>query len=209
VIRVLLVDDHPIVRAGVRGMLAGQPDLEVVGEAGDGDEALELAARLVPDVVLMDLAMPRLDGASATARLRERLAAARVVVLTTYEDDEDLQKALAAGAVGYLLKDCTRELLLQAVRHASRGESVLTPSIAARLVERQRLGPPHPLLSEREIEVLAAVARGLANKAIAPALGIGEATVKTHLLHAFAKLRVQDRTSAVIRAIELGLLPAP
>jgi DNA-binding NarL/FixJ family response regulator len=209
VIRVLLVDDHAIVRAGVRGMLAGEADITVVGEAADGAAAITAVASLQPGVVLMDLSMPGGDGTTATAQIRDRFPATSVVVLTTYDDDADLLGALQAGALGYLLKDCTRALLLQAVRAAARGEAVLTPSIAARLVHRARVptAPREEALSLREVEVLATAARGHSNKEIARLLGIGEATVKTHLLHAFGKLGVQDRTAAVVRALERGLLP--
>jgi DNA-binding NarL/FixJ family response regulator len=210
VISVLLADDHPVVRAGVRGMLTGEPDIQVVGEADDGESACELATSLRPQVVLMDLSMPRLDGAAATARIRATLPGTQVVVLSTYDDEADLQRAITAGAIGYLLKDASRAFLLQAVRAAARGESVLTPAIAARLLAAARRPPePDHELSPREREVLAVAARGLSNKEIALELAIGEATVKTHLLHAFAKLQVQDRTAAVLRAMELGLLPRP
>lgn len=204
-ITVLLVDDHPVVRAGVRSLLDGEPDLRVVAEAGSGDEAVTLARRLRPDVVLMDLRMPGGDGVSATARIRREVPEARVVVLTTYETDADILPAVEAGAAGYLLKDVSRADLLRAVRAAARGGTVLAPSVAGRVVRRMR-GPSPVSLSAREREVLRLVARGLSNPEIAAALHISEATVKTHLLRAFAKLEVSDRTAAVTRALAAGLL---
>lgn len=204
-IRVVLVDDHPLVRTGVRGMLAGEPDIVVVDEAADGTAALLAVRRHAPDVVLMDLSMPNGDGVQATARIRTEQPRTQVVVLTTYDDDADLNGAMQAGAIGYLLKDCTRAFLLQAIRAAARAESVLTPAIGARLLTRLRTPPP--ALSPRELAVLAAAAEGRSNKQIAAELGIAETTVKTHLLHVFDKLGVQDRTAAVVRAIDLRLLP--
>ena len=206
-VRVLVVDDHPVVRAGILGLLAGEPDLDVVGEAGDGEQACEAAARLRPDVVLMDLRMPVLDGAAATARILREVPRARVVVLTTYETDADILRAVEAGATGYLLKDTPRDDLVAAVRAVAAGETVLGPSVARRLVQRVRSAGER--LTPRELEVLRAVARGLSNAQIGAELFIGEATVKTHLLRIFAKLGVDDRTRAVTVALELGLLPAP
>ena len=204
-VRVLLADDHPVVRAGLAALLSGEPDLDVVGEAADGAEAVRLAADLRPDLVLMDLRMPVLDGAQATARITRSLGVP-VLVLTTYDTDADILRAVEAGASGYLLKDALRADLLSAVRRAARGETVLAPPVAARLV-RQVRAPAPPLLTARELEVLRGVARGLTNAAIARELGIGEATVKTHLLHVFAKLHVDDRTRAVTKALERGVLP--
>ena len=204
-VRVLVVDDHPVVRDGLRGMLAEHPDLEVVGEAADGVAALAHVARDRPDVVLMDLRMPGLDGVSATERLRRDHPQVHVVVLTTYDEDRDIVRAVEAGATGYLLKDTPRDELARAVRAAARGEPVLTPRVAARLLGRLR-EPPAPSLTEREVEVLRHVARGLTNRAVGRALHLSEATVKTHLLHAFAKLGVDDRTAAVTVALERGLL---
>jgi DNA-binding NarL/FixJ family response regulator len=208
VIRVLVVDDHPVVRSGLVGMLDLEDDLEVVGEAADGHEALLRVAALAPDVVLMDLRMPRLDGAGATARIVADYPSTRVLVLTTYDTDTDIVRAVEAGATGYLLKDTPRTQLVDAVRAAARGETVLAPPVAARLVSRLR-APAVEALTPREVEVLAAVARGLSNAEIGRALFIGEATVKTHLLRAFAKLGVDDRTRAVTVAMERGILPAP
>lgn len=204
-IRLLVVDDHPVVRAGIVGLLGGEPDLEVVGEAADGDAAVELVVALRPDVVLMDLRMPGTDGATATERALAAVPGTRVVVLTTYETDADILRAVEAGATGYLLKDTTREALVDGVRAAARGETVLAPSVASRLVSQVRL--PAERLTPRELEVLAGVARGLSNAQVGAALFITEATVKTHLLRVFAKLGVDDRTRAVTLALERGLLP--
>jgi DNA-binding NarL/FixJ family response regulator len=199
------VDDHPVVRDGLRGMLAVPPDLELVGEAADGAEALALAARVRPDVVLMDLRMPGVDGVTAIGRLAVERPEARVLVLTTYDTDADVVRAIEAGATGYLLKDAPREELFRAVRAAARGETVLAPAVATRLVGQLRT-PAGPTLSRREVEVLELVARGATNRQVAAELFISEATVKTHLLHAFGKLGVGDRTAAVTVALERGLL---
>ena len=206
-IRVLLADDHPVVREGLRGMLAGEPDIEVVGEAGSGPEAVALAARLRPDVVLMDLRMPGGDGVEAT----RQLPGIAVVVLTTYDSDADILRAVEAGAAGYLLKDTPRAVLADSLRAAARGETVLAPAVAGRLLGRMRADRAEPAdrLTTRETEVLALVARGLTNAAIARRLSLSEATVKTHLLRACGKLGVSGRTAAVTRAIETGALPAP
>lgn len=206
--RVLVVDDHPVVRGGLVGWLAAQEDLEVVGEAGDGQEALALVAATQPDVVLMDLRMPRMDGVTATERLAVSHPAVRVLVLTTYDTDADIVRAVAAGATGYLLKDAPLPQLADAVRAAARGETVLAPPVAARLVSRMR-APAAEEPTARELEVLGGVARGLTNAEIGRELFIGEATVKTHLLRVFAKLGVDDRTRAVMVAVERGLLPGP
>jgi DNA-binding NarL/FixJ family response regulator len=207
-VRVLLVDDHPVVRAGLAGMLGGEPRIEVVGEAGDGDEAVVAAHHLRPDVVLMDLRMPHTDGATATARITAELPGVRVLVLTTYDTDADIIKAVEAGAAGYLLKDTPRRQLADAVHAAARGETVLAPPIAARLVTRLR-APSYEQLTPRESEVLALVAKGLSNPEIGRQLFISEATVKTHLLKIFAKLGVDDRTAAVTVAMQRGILPPP
>ncbi|WP_433440183.1 response regulator transcription factor [Nonomuraea sp. CA-141351] len=196
---VMIVDDHPIVREGLRGMLQSEPDIEVVGEAGSADEAVAVVPRLGPDVILMDLRMPGGDGISAIVRLGP---GQRVVVLTTYEDDGEILRAVAAGAAGYLLKDVSRADLARAVRAAARGETVLSPSVAARLADRRAA----PVLSAREREVLELVAEGLTNAEVGRRLYIGEATVKTYLLRVFGKLGVSDRTSAVLAALDLGLV---
>jgi DNA-binding NarL/FixJ family response regulator len=208
-IRVLLVDDHPVVRTGLAGMLDGEPDITVVGEAGSGAEAIAAVRAHAPDVVLMDLRMPGLDGVAATAAILAAAPATRVVVLTTYESDSDILRAVEVGAAGYLLKDTSRADLVAAIRLARRGETVLAPSVATRLVSRIRSPDLAPALSPREVEVLRLVARGLSNGEIGRELYIGEATVKTHLLRAFAKLGVSDRTAAVTTALAAGLLDPP
>lgn len=204
-IRLLIVDDHPVVRDGLHGMFAGHPEFEVVGEAADGGEALALAESLRPDVILMDLRMPGLDGVTAIGRLTERADPARVLVLTTYDSDSDVVPAIEAGATGYLLKDSPREELFRAVRAAYRGEAVLAPSVATRLMSQLRASP-QDALSERELEVLALIAQGLTNRDAAARLFISEATVKTHLVHIYGKLGVNDRAAAVATAFERGLL---
>ncbi|AXB45464.1 response regulator transcription factor [Amycolatopsis albispora] len=205
-IRILLVDDHPVVREGLRGMLDTEPDLTVVGEAGSGEEAVAQSRVKEPDVVLMDLRMPGLDGVGATRQILRADPSRRVVVLTTYETDADILRAVEAGAAGYLLKDASRAELAGAIRAAARGETVLAPSVAGRLVKQVRT-PTGPQLSPREVEVLHLVARGHTNGEIGRALHISEATVKTHLLRVFGKLDVSDRTAAVTTAMSLGLLP--
>jgi DNA-binding NarL/FixJ family response regulator len=206
-VRVLVADDHPVVRSGIIGMLDGEDDLAVVGEACDGQEAVTLAAGLSPDVVLMDLRMPGLDGVGATARIAAAGTGPRpaVVVLTTYDTDADILRAVEAGATGYLLKDTPRDVLVAGVRAAARGETVLAPGIASRLVSTVRTADERP--TAREQEVLALVARGLSNAEIGRELFIAEATVKTHLLRAFTKLGARDRTGAVTVARERGWLP--
>jgi DNA-binding NarL/FixJ family response regulator len=202
VIRVVLVDDHPVVRSGLVGLLGGEPDIEVVGEASDGREGVALAAGLGPDVVLMDLRMPVMDGVEATAAI-VAAGGPRVLVLTTYDTDADILRAVEAGATGYLLKDTPRDALIDAVRAASRGETVLAPPLAAKLMRQVR---SNDQLTPREIEVLSLVSRGMSNGDIAKELFIGEATVKTHLLHVFDKLGVSDRTAAVTTAMRAGVL---
>ncbi len=204
-IRLLIVDDHPVVREGLAGMLTGQPDFAVVGEAKDGAEGAALDARLEPDVVLMDLRMPEMDGVSAIQAIREKRPSANILVLTTYDSDADIVRAIEAGATGYLLKDTPREELFRAVRAAAKGESVLAPAVAARLMTRMR-APAQENLSAREIEVLQLVSRGASNKEIGKALHISTATVKTHLIHIYGKLGVDDRTAAVTMALERGIL---
>lgn len=206
VIRVVVVDDHPVVRDGLRGMLTGDPDLEVVGAAGDGAEALSVVAASCPDVVLMDLRMPRMDGVQAIARLAASHPSVRVLVLTTYDADHDIVRAVAAGAAGVLLKDAPREELFRAVRAAARGEMVLAPTVTARILGSLRAGPVTQAPTDRELEVLQLVARGLTNRAIGRRLAISEATVKTHLVHVFGKLGVTDRTAAVTAALQRGLI---
>lgn len=204
-ITVLIVDDHPVVRAGLRGMLVNENDIEVVGEAGSADEAVARTHELSPAVVLMDLRMPG-GGVAATARLASEKPEARVLVLTTYGTDEQILGAVEAGATGYLLKHAERDDLLQAIRGAARGATMLPPSIAAKLTRHVRQSSRGGGLSAREVEVLGLVARGLTNSAIGAALFISEATVKTHMLRIFGKLEVDDRTAAVMVAVSRGLL---
>lgn len=204
-LRLLLVDDHPVVREGLRGMLASEPDFEIVGEAADGAAASELAEKLGPDVILMDLRMPNVDGVGAIERIRTRTQDARILVLTTYDSDADILRAIEAGATGYLLKDTPRAELFRAIHATARGETVLTPSIASRILGRMR-APAQENLTGREVEVLAQVAKGLSNRDVGRVLHISEATVKTHLVHIFAKLNVDDRTAAVTVAYERGIL---
>ncbi|MGH2780186.1 MAG: response regulator [Thermoleophilaceae bacterium] len=203
-VRVVIADDHPVVRSGIRGMLASDPGVEVVGEAGDGPEAVALALRERPDVVLMDLRMPELDGASATAEIRARRPETQILVLTTYDTDADIVRAIEAGAIGYLLKDVPHEEITRAVRAAARGEPVLAPAVAERLMDRARgIGDA---LTGREIEVLQLAARGLSNGEIAKELFVSATTVKAHLAHIYRKLGVSDRTAAVTTALERQLI---
>ncbi|CAL9668223.1 Transcriptional regulatory protein DegU [Streptomyces sp. enrichment culture] len=204
-IRVVVVDDHAVMRAGVIALLANEPTIEIVGEANDGREGVDLVERLAPDVALLDLRMPVLDGVAATTEIVSLPVATRVLILTTYDTDVEIERAVEAGAVGYLLKDTTREQLVDAIRSAARGETVLAPKVAERLVARMRRPEP-VVLTARERDVLHAVADGLSNAEIGRRLVIGEATVKTHLLRVFAKLDVSDRTRAVVVAMEQGLL---
>ncbi|MEV0640929.1 response regulator transcription factor [Streptomyces sp. NPDC050619] len=204
-IRVLLADDHPVVRDGLAAVLATQPDLTVVGEAATGAEAVRQTASLAPDVVLMDLQMPGMDGTAATAAIRAAHPQVRVLVLTTYDTDADITAAIDAGAVGYLLKDTGRHELCEAVRTAARGGAALSPTVAAKVLAHLR-GDRSAGLSGRELEVLSAVARGQSNKQIARALRLSEATVKTHLLHIYTKLDVADRTGAVTAALGRGII---
>ena len=204
-IRIILADDHPVVRDGLMGMIGSQKDLSVVGEAGNGEDLLSLAGRTPADVALVDLHMPVLDGVSAIARLRESSPDLRVLVLTTYDSDADIRRAVEAGATGYLLKDAPREELFRAIRQTARGDSYLSPAVASRLVNQVR-SADHDELSPREVEVLTLVAQGRANKEIARSLRLSEATVKSHLLHIFEKLGASDRTHAVTIAIRRGII---
>jgi NarL family two-component system response regulator LiaR len=208
-ITVLVVDDHAVVREGLRTFLQLQEGLEVVGEAGDGEEAVRQAERLRPDVILMDLVMPRLDGVGAMQALRRRLPASRVIVLTSFADDDRLLPAIQAGAAGYLLKNVQPQELARAVRAAHAGEALLDPAVAARLVEAIAQEPgeqPAERLTPRERQVLELIGRGLSNKRIARELGVAEKTVKTHVGHVLAKLGVSDRTQAALYAVRTGLL---
>ncbi|MDT0116154.1 response regulator transcription factor [Microbacterium sp. PRF11] len=208
-IRVAVADDHPIVRAGLVGLLDAADGIDVVGAASDGVEVVDLVEKERPDVVLMDMRMPRRDGDEATAMLRESVPATRVIVLTTYESDDVIMRAIAAGASGYLLKAAPEAELIAGIRAVAAGEVALAPSVARVLVGQAGRAPEVPTLTPREIEVLSHVAQGLSNREIGVRLHLGEATVKTHLLKAFAKLDVADRTRAVTRAMELGILRSP
>lgn len=205
-IRILLADDHPVVREGIRGMLQSYDDIEVVGQAGSGPEAVSLVAVLKPDLVLMDLRMPGGDGVAATRAIAAEHPGTRVVVLTTYETDQDILRAIEAGASGYLLKDIAPADLARSVRSAAAGETVLATSAASALLGRLQGRGQAPALSAQEVKVLRLAADGLTNAAIGAELYIGEATVKTYLARAYEKLGVSDRTSAVRRALELGLI---
>jgi len=204
-IRLVIVDDHPVVRDGLRGMLESQPDFEIVGEASDGSAAVRLAESLVPDIVLMDLRMPVMDGVTALREIKTHNPQVQVLVLTTYDSDADILPAIEAGASGYLLKDSSRGELFAGIRAAARGETVLAPAVAARLVGRMR-APGEEQLSSREVEVLQLVAEGESNSEIASHLHISQATVKSHLVHIFGKLGVSDRTAAVTAALRRGIL---
>ncbi|WP_406515144.1 response regulator transcription factor [Streptomyces sp. NBC_00873] len=208
VITLVVVDDHPVVRDGLRGMFDSAPGFEVLGEASNGVEGVDLVARLDPDVVLMDLRMPGGGGVAAIAELTRRGARSKVLVLTTYDTDSDTLPAIKAGATGYLLKDAPREELFTAVRAAADGRTVLSPAVASRLVSRVRASGAagHEALSAREREVLELVAKGTSNREIAAELFVSEATVKTHLTHIFAKLGAKDRAAAVATAYERGIL---
>ena len=204
-IKLLIADDHPVVRDGLSSMFARDPEFEVLGEAADGAEAVRLTQALRPNVVLMDLRMPGMDGVTAITELARRGVAVRVLVLTTYDTDSHVLPAIEAGATGYLLKDAPRDELLRAVRAAAQGDAVLSPSVAARLMNRFRAPGAGPL-SQRELEVLEMVAAGTTNREAAARLFISEATVKTHLLNIYAKLGVSDRAAAVAEAFNRGLL---
>lgn len=200
--RILIVDDHPVVRAGLRALIATQPGLEVVGEAGDGEEGVKLHALLRPEVVLMDLRMPRLDGVAATRAMRSCDPDVRVLMLTTYEGDADIHRALEAGACGYLLKDTVAQALEEAIRLAARGGRVLPAPVMARLAEFT----PRADLTRRELEVLGYVSHGFGNRAIGRAMGRTEETVKVHLKHIMSKLGVHDRTQAVTLGLQRGII---
>jgi two-component system NarL family response regulator len=204
-ISVLVVDDHPVVRLGLRAMIDAQPDMQVVGEAGDGPAAIEAHARLQPDVTLMDLRMPGMSGPAAIAELRKAQPQARVIVLTTYDGDEDVYRAVQAGARGYLLKGTFPEGTLEAIRNVHAGQHLFAPEVAGRLAERVA----SPSLTAREVGVLELVAKGMSNKEIGAALFVAEDTVKNHLKHIYAKLGVTDRTEAALVAVQGGILILP
>jgi DNA-binding NarL/FixJ family response regulator len=204
-IRILIVDDHPVVREGLAGMLAGQPDFEVIGQAQNGLQALQMTTQLQPTLVVMDLHMPDMDGLSAIKAIKGRGLPSHILVLTTYDNDHDILPAIEAGAIGYLLKDIPREELVRAIRSAAKGESVLAPVVTALLMKQMRR-PVEEKLSQREAEVLQLVAQGDSNQEIAKALHVSNATVKTHMIHIFEKLGVDDRTAAVTAALGRGIL---
>ena len=204
-IKILITDDHPVVREGLAGMLAGQPDFEVIGLAADGEAAVNLYPSLKPDVVLMDLQLPKLDGVGAIQAIRDANSDANILVLTTYDSDADIVRAIEAGATGYLLKDTPREELFRAIRAVAVGDSVLAPTVATRVMSRMR-APAEEKLTVREIEVLELVAKGASNKEIGKSLSISVATVKTHLIHIYGKLGVDDRTAAVTTALEQRII---
>ncbi len=204
-IKILIADDHTIVRAGIRQLIETQPDLEVIAEVENGLDAVEQTLRLEPSVVLMDLRMPELDGVQAIASIKTQLPDTNILVLTTYDTDADIVRAVDAGATGYLLKDVPREELFRAVRATAKGETVLASSVAARLMNKVRAGGDEAL-SAREIDVLLLVARGATNQEVAESLHISKATVKSHLIQICNKLGVSDRTAAVTTAIERGII---
>ena len=204
-IRLIIADDHPVVRSGLKAILASQPDFELVADVDNGDSALSASVNLHPDVILMDLQMPIMDGVTATAHIHAELPAARILVLTTYDTDADILRALDAGATGYLLKDAPPDELFRAIRSAAKGEVTLAPSVAAKLT-RRLTNTSEKSLSAREIEALTLAARGDSNKDIAAKLHITEATVKSHFVHIFEKLGVADRTAAVTTAIEKRII---
>ncbi len=204
-VKVLICDDHPVVRSGLRGMINSQPDLEVVAEAAEGSEAVALTDRFGPDVVLMDLRMPGMDGVTATAGIKAGHPDTNVIILTTYNTDADILRALEKGATGFLLKDEREDRIFDAIREAARGRSALAPGVASRLVERLR-GDADAHVSDREIEILMLVAQGQSNREIARQLHISDSTVKAHMLHIFDKLGVADRTAAVTTALRRGII---
>ncbi len=209
-IKILIVDDHPVVREGIGSMLKREPDFKIVGEATNGLEAIEKVRELSPDVVLMDLRMPEMDGVEAISRIKEERPEIKFIILTTYSDDEYIFKGIAAGARAYLLKDAPREELFKAIRAVSRGESLIQPVVASkvldRLAELSKKTPSAETLSEREIEVLRLMASGVSNRDIADQLSITQSTVKTHITSIFQKLNVTTRTEAVTTALRKGVI---
>jgi len=204
-IKILITDDHPVVRSGIRGMLETEPDFDVIAEAKNGREALELVQKFNPDVVLMDLRMPEMEGVEAITNIKESHPNIHILVLTTFDTDADIVRAVEAGATGYMLKDAPREELFRAVRATARGEAALAPTVASRLMGKMR-SSGEEALSPREIDVLMLVARGASNQDVAEKLHISKATVKSHLLQIYIKLGVSDRTAAATTAIERGII---
>jgi DNA-binding NarL/FixJ family response regulator len=209
-IKILIVDDHPVVREGICSMLKREPDFKIVGEATNGLEAIERVRELSPDVVLMDLRMPEMDGVEAISKIKEERPEVKFIILTTFSDDEYIFKGIAAGARAYLLKDAPREELFKAIRAVSRGESLIQPVVASRLLDRlaelSKKTPSAEMLSERELEVLRLMASGVSNRDIAGQLSITQSTVKTHITSIFQKLNVTTRTEAVTTALRKGMI---
>lgn len=204
-INIIIADDHAVVRSGLRALLSSQSDFKIVGEANNGEEAAKLAISLLPDLIIMDLQMPILDGLGAIKLIRNKLLKANILVLTTYETDADILPALEAGAIGYLLKDTPPEQLFQAIRNAAKGEMALAPRVAEKVTQRLT-SSSKDILSSREIEVLELASQGNSNKTIAKKLFITESTVKSHFVHIFSKLGVPDRTSAVTEAVKRKII---
>ena len=209
-IRILIADDHPIVREGLAKVLSQEDDIKVVGQASNGSEAVSKAKELHPDIILMDLQMPVMDGVEAMQRIKEEAPDIGIIILTTYDTDDYIFRGIEAGARAYLLKDSPPEEVLKAIRAVHKGESLIQPKVASRLLDRfsqlSRAPAPEEGLSQREIEVLQLIAKGAANKEIASQLFIGESTVKTHIIHIFNKLEVKDRTEAVTEAVRKGII---
>lgn len=210
VIKILIVDDHPVVREGIGSMLKRESDFKIVGEAANGQEAIDKARELEPDVILMDLRMPEVDGVEAITRIKASMPDIKFIILTTYSDDEYIFRGIAAGARAYLLKDAPRDELFKAIRAVSRGESLIQPVVASRvldkLAELSRKAPAGETLSDREVEVLRLMAKGVSNKDIADQLSITQSTVKTHITSIFQKLDVTTRTEAVTTALKKGII---
>ncbi|MEO6890899.1 MAG: response regulator transcription factor [Ktedonobacteraceae bacterium] len=205
--RVLIVDDHTVVRQGLRFLLEQQPDITVVGESGDGEQAVALVSELLPDVVLLDLLMPRMDGVAAVREIKRITPTTKIIILTSYYEDDQIFSVIKAGALSYLLKDTSSQELVAAVRAADRGESVLHPMVAARVLREMQQQSPLDELTRRELDVLTLIARGRSNHEIALALSIGEQTVKTHVSNILSKLHLADRTQAAIYALQKRLVP--
>lgn len=205
--RVLIVDDHTVVRQGLRFLLEQQPDITVVGESGDGEQAVTLVSELLPDIVLLDLLMPRMDGVAAVREIKRITPTTKIIILTSYYEDDQIFSVIKAGALSYLLKDTSSQELVAAVRAAGRGESVLHPMVAARVLREMQQQSPLDELTRRELDVLTLIARGRSNHEIALALSIGEQTVKTHVSNILSKLHLADRTQAAIYALQKRLVP--